>query len=166
MESIILKVKNPLDKGINIIVITLLAVLVGVVILSVFNRYVMGNPIQWSAELSRYIFIWMVFLSASIAYRENKHLQVDMLVDLFPHVLRRIIYIFGQLLILTFLCFVLYITPEIMEITFRQTSPTLSISMGWVYLAFPASLALMLVEQVFRVLLYWARESGRRGYAA
>ena len=44
---------------------------------AVICRYVFNNSLTWSEELTRYMFIWVVFLGAAIGVRERTHIAVD-----------------------------------------------------------------------------------------
>ena len=47
--------------------------MVAVVFLQVLNRYVFNNPLSWTEEVSRIIFIYMTFLGAYWALRQLTH---------------------------------------------------------------------------------------------
>ena len=46
------------------------------VFLQVIMRTVFKNSLTWSEELSRYIFIWQIWLGASTALKYNEHIRV------------------------------------------------------------------------------------------
>jgi TRAP-type transport system small permease protein len=62
----------------------LLVLLLGAMVLMVFGnvvlRYGFNSGITFSEELSRWAFVWMTFLGAIVAIRENGHLGTDMLI--------------------------------------------------------------------------------------
>ena len=145
-------IKKILDRVVDVTVVLLMIFIVVVVFLQVFSRYVLNCPLTWSEELARYLFIWIVFTAAAVVFRENKHMSVDFLIMNFPDTLRKKIDFVSKLLIAAFLLIMIIASPSIISLTMRQTSPTLSIPMGVIYLAFPVSMFLMLLELVFRVL--------------
>lgn len=68
--------------------------LLGMVILvtaNVFMRYVLNTGIPQSEELARYLFVWVVFMGAITAFKEKKHVGVDILVSRLKGIPRRII---------------------------------------------------------------------------
>lgn len=132
-------------------IVLLMACLVTVTSYQVFSRYVLRSPLGWSEELSRYVFVWIVFLAAWAAFKEGGHLAMDLVVGRLRPVLRRWI---GKLIdgiLLLFLLFVITTAPEILGITARQTSAVLNIPMSYVYLALPTAAVLMIGE----ILLGW-----------
>jgi TRAP-type C4-dicarboxylate transport system permease small subunit len=54
------------------------------VIAQVVWRYVFNNPLTWSEELARYLFIWCAFLGWLIASRRGSHLAMTFVVDRLP----------------------------------------------------------------------------------
>lgn len=44
-------------------------------------RYVLHNPLSWSEELARYLFIWLTFCGASVAFYEGTHIRVSYFVE-------------------------------------------------------------------------------------
>src|SRR4030042_5519083 len=46
-------------------------------------------PINWAIDVSTCLFAWSCFLSADIAWREDKLMNVDILIKLFPEKVKR-----------------------------------------------------------------------------
>ncbi|NHI01680.1 MULTISPECIES: TRAP transporter small permease [Oceanimonas] len=57
--------------------------------LQVFRRYALDNPASWTEEVARLLLIWMTFLAAAAATRDENHLAVDLLVNRLPNALQR-----------------------------------------------------------------------------
>jgi TRAP-type C4-dicarboxylate transport system permease small subunit len=64
----------------ELLLVALLAVMVVMVFGNVVLRYAFNSGITVSEELSRWAFVWMTFLGAVIAIKENGHLGTDLLV--------------------------------------------------------------------------------------
>ena len=58
------------------------AALMGLTISLTFSqvilRYVFNNPFAWIEEISRYVFVWIVFLGAALAFRSGSHIKVGL----------------------------------------------------------------------------------------
>jgi TRAP-type transport system small permease protein len=67
-------------KLLELLLVVLLAVMVVMVFGNVVLRYGFNSGITVSEELSRWAFVWMIFLGAIVAIKENGHLGTDMLV--------------------------------------------------------------------------------------
>ena len=65
----------------KIAIVTCLALMVILVFGNVVLRYAFNLGITMSEELSRFLFVWLTFLGAIIAFREHGHLGVDMVVS-------------------------------------------------------------------------------------
>ncbi len=40
-------------------------------------RYLFNHPVTWIEEISRYLFVWIVFLGSATAFRAGEHIKVD-----------------------------------------------------------------------------------------
>lgn len=45
-------------------------------------RSVFNSSISWSEELSRYIFIWQIWIGTSVAYSYGEHIKVDLIYNI------------------------------------------------------------------------------------
>ena len=68
-------------KLLELLLVALLVAMVLMVFGNVVLRYGFNSGITVSEELSRWAFVWMTFLGAVIAIKENGHLGTDMLVS-------------------------------------------------------------------------------------
>lgn len=61
-----------------------LMVMVAIILLQVFYRYVLGNALAWPEELARFLMLWATGLMAPTAYRRGSFVGIDMLVTYLP----------------------------------------------------------------------------------
>lgn len=61
----------------------LLGVAVLIVLMQIILRFGFNNPRAWAEEVSRYLFIWMVFIGCGIATARGSHIRVTEIVDMF-----------------------------------------------------------------------------------
>ena len=73
------KAVNKLMKGVEFIVTVLFAVSVILVIAQVFWRYVLGDPITWTNQISRALFVWMTYLGIPVLFSRNILMSFDLL---------------------------------------------------------------------------------------
>ena len=71
------KIKKILDRSLEVLVTTAMAVLVLDVVWQVFTRYILRNPSDWTEELATYLMIWVGMLGASVALNRGAHLGID-----------------------------------------------------------------------------------------
>lgn len=62
----------------------ILALMVIMVFANVVLRYAFNSGITVTEEVSRWLFVWMIFLGAIVAVREHAHLGTDVLVRRLP----------------------------------------------------------------------------------
>jgi TRAP-type C4-dicarboxylate transport system permease small subunit len=62
----------------------MVAVMVIVILLQVFFRYVLGNALAWPEEASRFLMMWMTGLMAPTAFRRGGFVSIEMLTRLLP----------------------------------------------------------------------------------
>ena len=108
-----------------------------------------------SEELSRFLFVWLTFLGAIIAFREHGHLGVDMVVSRLPAAGKKACLVVSQLLML-------FVTWLFLQGSWQQTminldvkSPSAGISMGLFYgvgIVFSISVGVILLHDLYRVL--------------
>jgi len=144
------------------VLLILLASICIVMLTQVFSRYLFNAPLTWPEELSRYLFIWVVFLGAAIAFRHKAHLGMDFVTAKLPEKLREFTEKVVELIILAFLILILYVAPEVLGVTWLQTSPVLNLPMSSIYLAFPVAGGLMIIDLVDR----WSFSCRKRKVAA
>jgi len=134
-----------LYKGIIILLIMLMFIIVGT---NVFSRYVLNNSLGWADELSRFIFIWISFLGAVLAYLENEHVGLNFVVEKMPSIhIKNIINLISDLLVLfvvVFLCYYGWIVAN----SATNVSPALYIPMKTVYMVVPFSALLMVIISI------------------
>ena len=73
---------HPLQRAAQTLMAVCLAVMACSVFLNVVLRYGFGSGIAASEELSRLLFVWMVFLGAAAAYPAGEHMAFTSLVGL------------------------------------------------------------------------------------
>ena len=61
-----------------------LAVMVVVILVQVFCRYVLNNALPWPEEASRFLMLWMTGLAAPAVYRQGGFVAIDMLDTALP----------------------------------------------------------------------------------
>lgn len=142
----------------------MLAVICCVMGVSVVTRYVLNNALSWAEEISRYMFVWSAFLSASLCLRRRSSIKIDMLLIVLGKPLQRIIVILGDIIMIAFFIYMLYggiiVTSSVLET--NQTSPALLLPMYVVYAATVVGFALSLARLAQR--LYFMTVTPGAGY--
>ena len=62
-------------------IVLLVALLTAVTFAQVITRYVLSDPLIWSEEAARYLFVWVSMIGAALAIREGGHFGLDLLIS-------------------------------------------------------------------------------------
>jgi len=89
--------------------ITAVAVMVTVTLVQVFSRYVLNNALAWPDEAARFCMLWMTGLMAPTAFRAGGFVAIDVLPEMLPAVVARIL----NLVLLVLCLLVLYFAVKI-----------------------------------------------------
>jgi TRAP-type C4-dicarboxylate transport system permease small subunit len=155
MERLLTGIDWIMDKA-TLLILIFLNLIVG---LQVFSRYVLNHSLFWSEELARYLFIWLVFLSAAMVLRQDRHIQVSAVVDILPASLKRAIIVLGELLMLGFAVVVLVESIRLAAMVWTVLTAAMEIPWAFVYLGIILGMAIMVLALAGSL---WARLMGRR----
>lgn len=70
--------------GLRLFIVAALAVMIGLVFLNVVLRYGFNSGVSVSEELSRMLFVWLIFTGAVVAMYDHSHIGVDSLLRRMP----------------------------------------------------------------------------------
>jgi len=84
------------------LLIILLVAICTVMMTQVIMRKVFNNSLSWPEEFCRYCYVWTTFLTLTFSVRVGNILRVEVLVDLFPPVIRKLVYLLGNVAMLIF----------------------------------------------------------------
>ena len=93
---------------------------------------------MWTEEMSRFFFIWMVMIGATVGVREGLHFDVDIWANPSP-ALARFLRWASRLLILGFAGVVLYWGIEFTKFGWNQTSELAELPMWMIFIAWPVA---------------------------
>jgi TRAP-type C4-dicarboxylate transport system permease small subunit len=94
------KKQNILLNILNYFTAFALVVMVVLVFINAFLRYAFNSSIPASEELSRYFFIWVSFLGAIVAFKDKRHVGVDILTQKLKGVPKKVVETIGDLIML------------------------------------------------------------------
>jgi TRAP-type C4-dicarboxylate transport system permease small subunit len=104
------------------------------------------RPMNWSLDISLFLFAWSVFLAADVAMRADKLVNVDLVVRLFPERARNVIAVAIHILILLFLAALVGYGAWLSYTTRARAFQGLPrVSYTWVTLSVPVGALLQIV---------------------
>ena len=125
--------------------------IVTAVFLQIIFRYVLKAPLSWSEELARYTFMWITFLGASVALKQNSLPTITIGRDFFPRRVRPHLFLVSSAISLVF-CYVIAVHGTDLAISVvHDKSPGLNFTVAWSYAALPVSCVFMMVHILYLV---------------
>ncbi len=88
--------------------VLLLVLMVLLVILGVFFRYVLGASLAWYDEFASYLLVWLTFSGTVVASYRHRHIGFEVVVDRLQPRTRRIVDFVGESFVLFFQGVLLY----------------------------------------------------------
>jgi TRAP-type C4-dicarboxylate transport system permease small subunit len=132
-----------------------LALMVVLVFGNVFMRYALNSGITLSEELSRWLFVWTIFMGAVVALKDHGHLGTDMLVGKLGATGKKVCFALSHGLML-WICWLLFKgSYEQAVINWESTSAVMEVSLSWLY--FPGMLfavlgGLIILTELLRLI--------------
>lgn len=134
----------------EIVMIVAVSLIVVLVIVQVFARYVLNSGIIWSDELVGFLLVIVSMIGSAIAYREKMHTSLDFFFNKSPGAVRVILRVVIEASCVLFLCALIYSGGILTLGSLNQRAFTIDIPIGLVYLAVPLGAALILLEIVLK----------------
>ena len=137
-KSILSRIGNIYNNLEEYLLVVSLVINVLLVFLQVIMRTVFKNSLTWSEELSRYIFIWQIWLGASIALKYNEHIRVTLIYSFLKN--KKVQAAIGLLADLIWFLFCAYMVVKTCWCRWRQEEPFPRDSGYRLYTCIPCSL--------------------------
>lgn len=116
----------------NIFIALVLGAMVLMVFVNAVARYAFTANFPVFEELSRYLFVWVAFLGAMMAFKEGRHVGVDMLVNALHGKKRLIIKLVAQAAMFVCLAVMGWGGFQYFKLTATDPSPSAGIPFGMI----------------------------------
>lgn len=97
---------NAVTKILESLVVIILGTMACLVFLNVVLRYGFNSSINITEEVSRYLFVWLTFLGAILAFKDNQHVNVTIFTSKLSPFSRKLLSLFTDLMML-FCCYLI-----------------------------------------------------------
>lgn len=140
------KLYQKISSLINSITGIMLFVIVVTIFFQVIMRYILGKSMAVSEEMTRYLFVWLLYLGVHLGIRDEIQIKIDLL-DLKLHgnklkVLKFIQYVLSMVAIIALMIGSFYLIKN----GRMAVSPANHIPMWMIYAVFPVGFVLDLIE--------------------
>jgi len=135
----------------------LLLTVMSMLMAQVFVRFVFGHGLTFSEELTRFAFLFFVYISASLVAMKGMHIRVTAQMKLLPRKAAIGMYVLADIAWLTFNAVVIWQGAKLIQsmAVFPKISGGLLIDLRYIYIILPIAFAL----QSLRIMQRWYRFS-------
>jgi len=105
--------------------------------LQVLTRFVMNNPLSWTEAVCRYSMVWFAFTAAGWGIKKFSHVRVDIMLNALSEKGKYWLQKFVDVATVLFCAILGYSGLLKVILQWNQTTPSLPLSYGMIYLAVP-----------------------------
>ncbi|KIL45243.1 TRAP transporter small permease [Jeotgalibacillus soli] len=140
--NVVKKIDQNFEEYICIALFSIMTLLVSA---QIFARFIFNFPLEWSEELSRFVFIWLVYVAIALAAKHNRHLKMEIGEKTIAKKTGNWIYYFSDVIWLTFNVFMIFYGTQMVQTLLGsiQVSAVTRINMGLVYIIVPIGFTIM-----------------------
>ena len=120
----------------------IVAALFAVLIAGVCARYGLGHPLAWTDEVAAMLFVWLVFWTGAFVLKVEEHVAFDVVYDLAPPAMRRVLGALGAACAAALLFWALPKVADYVAFLWRERTPVLQWRQDFLYACFPAFVAM------------------------
>lgn len=124
-----------LERILEFVSATMLAIVVVSVSWQIFGRYVLGKSPSWTEELCGMLFAWSSMLAAAAVLRSGQHLAISALLEWVPPGVRTVLLWIRDLCMLAAFVILGHASYEFSMLNAEQESPALEIPLTFHYAA-------------------------------
>jgi TRAP-type C4-dicarboxylate transport system permease small subunit len=135
----------------------LASIAISIVVISAFygviSRYILNNPVAWSNEVATIAFTWTVFLGAAAAWKNNKHIHLDLVYNFFPNKIKIISDWLKNIILIVFIAFALYLSIQFTITAYNKPTAILRIPFSYVdvpVVIFFSSIILRSIQKIIK----------------
>src|SRR5712691_6934764 len=132
-----------LDALARWVAMALATIIIAILFVQIFYRYVLNTSIVWSEEVATWCLVWLVFIGAAAIMRRWDHVQIPMLIQKLPLKIRPAVIIFAKLATCVAVALIAWYGLQWVLGPVHIRSQTSGISKRWIKLAVPIGAGLM-----------------------
>lgn len=146
------KIKSGLDKLLEVLCTVIFIAMVALTTYQVVVRYVFNSPSSISETLTRYLFVWLILLSATYIFGKRDHICIAFLKDKLTGKPRQFVEILIEVITIFFAVVILvYGGAVITQMNMLQYDSILKIPTGIIYSVIPACGVLIVFYSILNI---------------
>ncbi len=139
------KLLEYLENTLKFLVVTAIGLMLCIVFLQVITRYAFNFTPSFAEELSRYLFVWVVFLSLPLVAKTGGHMAIETLTSRISGKKLKTCRVLADIFTIIFLLIMTWHGTKMVQLAHFQTSPAMVIPMSYVYSVIPFGCAVMCI---------------------
>ena len=148
-------IKKALDKIISSACVIVFILMVLFTTFQVTVRYVFKSPSSTSETITRYLFVWLIILSATYVFGKRDHICISYVKDKMNESIKRIMNIIGEVIIIFFsLTIMVYGGIIVSKMNMLQFDSILGIPTGLIYSIIPICGVIIIFYSIFNIMIY------------
>ena len=126
-------------------------IMVAVIGLQVFCRFILNFSFAWTEEIARFLVIWAVFLGAGYAVVKDAHIKITIGINILPKKVQFWVTFLTDILVLIFCGIVVYygVLMVLKLVASKQIAPGTGLLQGYVFIALPLGMFIMAIRKIF-----------------
>ena len=152
MRKFIEKLDKIFSTAVEWLMFLAFVVMVVLVFINVVGRYVFRMGIIEAEEISRILFVWITYLGAVLCFKASTHIRVDIVLIFLRGVPRKVVDVISNVLVSVILVIVTKYSMNLVKLNLNTPLTLTHIPTGWVQFVIPASMVLMLVYNICRLI--------------
>ena len=155
--NVILRYHRKFQEVVNNTIAFALAVLLAVILLQTFTRYVIFYSLPWSEELSRYLYVLLILLGINIGVSTDGFVRIDLIDYFVSDAVKKVLGVVRDVVTLFVSGVFLYSTLGMIRVGAFQKSPAMQIRMRYIYMVLFAGFALCVLSAFLKLVGRMAR---------
>ena len=142
-------ISTAIKKGENFTGIFIILMMIVLMLLQVFFRYILRSALAWSEELNRLAMVWLGFIGACIAVREREHIKIEVLYQYVSERVKKIFRVIGYCIVVPFSLFMLVYGVILISKLFSNRVGAMDLPVAIFFIPLPLSGLLFLYHMIF-----------------
>jgi TRAP-type C4-dicarboxylate transport system permease small subunit len=149
------------NAPVDVVAIAATLLMVVTVAIQIVGRW-LNTPLPWTEEITRFAFIWLVYLGIGIGFRRAESARVTILAFLLPSQARYVLSIFYIVLCGGFFVLMLFAGIDVVrqQVMMTETASTMDLPMWWIGISVPVSAVIGLLGLAEAVIYHFSIING------
>ena len=140
-----------IDKILNAWIVFMLILMLLVICTKVILYKFCGISLNWYLEVSQYCLINIAYFGAALAFRLNRHISIDIVVEKFPKKIKNIIEFVG-FIVITIFSIVLFYSSYLILFKAKGSTPSLNLPLYIYYFPICGGTLILCIYEFFKLL--------------